>query len=81
MKSFKIDLRGLSGDEKNAVAENLRKLGYVGVPYPENFFYYCIYASGTPSKHGYSLSFGNNMGTFSKNKGIEITVKQLVKLL
>lgn len=81
MESLKIDVRGLSQAQKNNAAEKLRGLGYVGVPYPSNFFFYCIYASGVPSKHGYSLAFGNNMKTFSNNNGREITINELNNMI
>lgn len=77
MESLKIDCRGSSEDQKNDVAERLRAIGYVGdLPY-KKFYFYCVYASGKPSKHGYSLAFGNNMKTFANNKGREVTFKEL----
>lgn len=80
MDSLKIDLRAVSEDVKWQAVKKLQSLGYVGTPYPENFFFYCLYASGTPSKHGYSIGFGNNMKTFYKNTGREISIEDLFEI-
>lgn len=79
MESLKFDLRGATDEVKKRVVDKLKAMGYQGEPYPSNFYFYTVYASGYCSKHGYSLSYGNNMKTFFKNKGREVEIDDFLK--